>query len=304
MADSTMRIAITGSTGLIGEALRDHLLEAGHRVHRVVRDRDQAQSGDIYWSVRDREIDAGGLVGVDAVVHLAGHPIGGERWSPAVKAKIRDSRVVGTALLAETLADMTDGPMVLLSGSAVGFYGSRGDEVLTEDAGPGDDFLADVTVAWERAADPARAAGLRVAHPRTGVVIASGGPLIEKVELPFKLGFGGRIGDGSQYVPWIALEDEVRALAFLLDHDVSGPVNLTAPEPVTNAELTEALGAVLNRPTVLPTPTIGIRVLYGEMGVTLATASQRAVPRVLLDAGFEFEVTDIREALRRAFSRR
>ncbi len=303
VTDDAMRVAVTGSTGLIGEALVAQLTGAGHDVRRVVRDRADVMGDEVYWSVADREIDAEGLVGVDAVVHLAGYPIGDERWSPKVRAAIRDSRVVGTALMAETLAELTDGPRTLLSGSAIGYYGSRGADVLTEEATPGDDFLAEVVVAWEAAADAARTAGVRVVHPRTGIVIAQGGPLIDKVELPFKLGVGGRIGDGTQYVPWIALSDHVRALTFLLTSSLDGPVNLTAPEPVTNAELTDALGDVLHRPTVIPTPTFAIRALYGEMGVSLATASQRVVPQRLLDAGFTFEVTDIREALRRAFDR-
>jgi uncharacterized protein len=297
-----LRVAVTGSTGLLGEALVSRLRSSGHDVRRVVRDRRAATGDDIYWSVADREIDAEGFVGVDVVVHLAGHPIG-DRWTPAVKAAIRDSRVVGTALLAETLAGLADGPRSLVSGSAVGFYGDRGDDVLTEDEPPGDDFMAEVCLAWERAADPARAAGLRVVHPRTGVVIAQGGPLIDKVELPFKLGVGGQLGDGRQYVPWIGFEDHVRAMVFLVEGDLDGPVNLTAPEPVTNAELTDALGDVLHRPTLLPVPRIALRVLYGEVALSLGYVSQRVVPRRLLDAGFEFHVTDLREALREAFDR-
>ena len=296
------RIAVTGSTGLIGETLVERLRGAGHRVHRVVRSRAEASGGDIYWSVADRDIDAAAFEGVDGVVHLAGHPIGSERWTPEVKARIRDSRVVGTALLAEALAGLDDPPEVLVSGSAIGFYGDRGDEILTEESGPGDDFMAGVCVGWERAADAARRAGIRVAHPRTGVVIASGGPLIDKVELPFKLGIGGRIGDGQQWVAWIALEDHVRALEFLLDGELSGPVNLTAPEPVRNEELTRAIGDVMHRPTIIPTPMLAIRVLYGEMGVSLASVSQRVVPAKLLEAGFEFRVTDLRDALGRAFA--
>lgn len=296
------RIAITGSSGLIGGTLVERLEGAGHQVHRVVRRREAATGDAIFWSVEEREIDTAAFEGVDAVVHLAGHPIGAERWSPAVKAAIRESRVAGTALLAEALAGLDDPPSVLLSGSAVGFYGDRGDELLTEDSTPGDDFLAEVCVGWERAAEPAREAGIRVVHPRTGVVIAPDGPLIEKVELPFKLGVGGRIGDGQQWVPWIALDDHVRALEFLMDSELSGPVNLTAPEPVRNEELTAAIGDVLHRPTIIPTPILGIRVLYGEMGVSLATVSQRVVPSRLLDAGFEFRVRDLRDALAEALA--
>lgn len=296
------RIAVTGSSGLIGSELVERLRGAGHRVHRLVRRRSAAVGDDVYWSVEEREIDAAALEGIDGVVHLAGHPIGAERWSPSVKAAIQESRVAGTALLAEALAGLQDPPAVLVSGSAVGYYGDRGDELLTETSPPGHDFLADVCVGWERSADPAREAGIRVVHPRTGVVIAEEGPLIDKVELPFKLGVGGRIGDGQQWVPWIALEDHVRALEFLLDTELSGPVNLTAPEAVRNEELTSAIGDVLHRPTVIPTPIFGIRLLYGEMGVSLATVSQRVVPRVLLDAGFEFRCTDLRAALRHALT--
>ncbi|MBW3657573.1 MAG: TIGR01777 family oxidoreductase [Actinobacteria bacterium] len=297
-----MRVAVTGSSGLIGDALVSSLRADGHTVHRVVRSREAAVDGDLYWSVERGEIDAEGFAGVDAVVHLAGEPLGEHRWDDETKRRIRASRVDGTRLLSEALAGLSDPPSVLVSGSAVGYYGSRGDEILTEAAGPGDDFLAEVVVAWEAAADPARDAGIRVAHPRTGVVIAERGPLIDKVRLPFSLGIGGRIGDGRQWVPWISLEDEVRALRFLLDGDLDGPVNLVAPNPVQNRELTEALGEVLRRPTIIPTPLLGIRVLYGEMGVSLATTSQRVVPRRLQDAGFAFGHPTLRPALRLALA--
>ena len=294
------RIAVTGATGLIGGALVDDLRADGATVHRITRNPDAAGPDDLVWDPDAGRLDPAGLEGVDAVVHLAGEPIGDHRWSAEVKRRILDSRRRGTELLARTLAGLDAKPAVLLSGSAVGFYGSRGDEVLTEEDGPGDDFMARVTVAWEEAADPAREAGIRVVHPRTGVVLAQGGPLIDKIELPFRLGVGGRVGSGRQYVPWIALTDEVRALRFLLDHDhLAGPVNLTAPDPATNRELTKAIGDVLRRPTVLPIPVVAISALYGEMGRSLATVSQRVVPRRLLQAGFSFEHT-LMSALRRA----
>ena len=303
MSDQPMRVAISGSTGLIGGALRDHLAAAGHDPVAIVRRRGQVADGDVYWSADEGEVDHEALARVDAVVHLAGEPIGAKRWSTEQKQRIHDSRVDGTALLAGAMAELgSDGPQVLVQGSAVGYYGSRGDERLDEGATRGDDFLADVTVAWEAAAAPAEAAGIRVAYARTGVVLAEHGDLIEKVELPFKLGVGGVIGDGSQWVPWISLTDEVRALHFLLTNDIRGPVNLVAPNSVTNRQLTKAIGEVLNRPTVIPTPTFGIRLLYGEMGVTLATASQRVVPEVLADAGFTWEDTDVRAPLREAFA--
>jgi uncharacterized protein len=293
-----MRVAITGATGLLGRALTSSLEDDGHTVHRVTRSAAKASDGDVVWDPDQGLLDADALDGVDAVVHLAGEPIGASRWTDATKRAIRDSRVRGTDLVARTLAGLDRPPRVLLSGSAVGFYGDRGDERLDESSTPGDDFLAEVVRAWEDAAQPAADAGIRVVHPRTGVVIAKDGPLIDKIELPFRLGVGGRVGNGRQYVPWIALEDEIRALRFLLDtDDLAGPVNLTAPEPVTNAELTRALGEVLRRPTVLPIPPFAIRALYGEMGESLATVSQRVVPTRLLDAGFTFVHPQLRTAL-------
>lgn len=297
------RIAITGSTGLIGEALVRSLSDDGHRVVRLVRDAARAGADDVVWDPQRGTIDAAGLEGVDAVVHLAGEPIGASRWTPGTMRAIRASRVQGTDLIARTVAALDRPPSVLVSSSAVGVYGDRADEELTEDSTPGDDFLAEVCVAWEAAADPAREAGIRVVHPRTGVVIAKDGPLIDKVELPFRLGVGGKVGSGRQYVPWISLVDEVAALRSLIDSSLEGPVNLVGPVAATNAELTSALGTVLRRPTILPIPTFAIRLLYGEMGETLATVSQRVVPQRLLDAGFAFQHTTILAALRTAFQR-
>ncbi len=297
------RIAVTGATGLIGRALTSSLAGDGHRVVRVVRDRAATGSEDVVWDPEAGTIDAARLEGVDAVVHLAGEPIGASRWTDEQRRRIHDSRQRGTDLLARTLAGLERRPEVLVSSSAVGIYGDRGDEELTEDSSDGDDFLARVCRAWEDAADPAREAGIRVVHPRTGVVIAKDGPLIDKVELPFRLGVGGRVGSGRQFVPWISLIDEVAALRFLIDRPLEGPVNLTGPNPATNREMTEALGTVLRRPTLLPIPALAIRLLYGEMGETLATISQRVVPKRLLDAGFSFRHMTILGALRVAFDR-
>jgi uncharacterized protein len=301
---ATQRVAITGATGLIGGALAAALERDGVTVQRITRSRGKAGPDGVVWDPAAGTLDAAKLEGVDAVVHLAGEPIGASRWTDDAKRRIRDSRVQGTDLIARTIAGLDPKPRVLVSGSAVGYYGDRGDEVLTEASASGDDFLAGVTRQWEAAAGPAGEAGIRVAHARTGVVMAKGGELIAKVELPFRLGVGGRVGSGRQYVAWIALEDEVRALRFLVDReDLEGPFNLTAPDPVTNAELTRALGDVLRRPTVLPIPTFAIRALYGEMGDTLATVSQRARPARLLEAGFEFVLPDLRDALRVALDR-
>jgi uncharacterized protein len=297
------RIAITGSSGLIGEALIASLRSDGHTIQRVVRSASKAGPDDLVWDLDRRTIDAAALEGVDAVVHLAGEPIGASRWTDEVKRRIHDSREVGTTLIAEALAGLTDKPSVFVSSSAVGYYGDRGDEILTEASSAGDDFMAGICVAWEAAAQPAKDAGIRTVHPRTGVVIAEDGPLIEKIDLPFKMGVGGKVGSGKQYVPWIALEDEVRALRFLIDSELSGPVNLVGPEPVTNVELTKALGEVMKRPTVFPIPAFAIRMLYGEMGETLATVSNRVIPQVLLESGFTFEHTDIRSALRVALDK-
>jgi len=297
------RIAITGATGLIGRTLATSLTGDGHRVVRVVRDPSGAGPEDVVWDPEAGTIDAARLEGVDAVVHLAGEPIGASRWTDGTRRRIHDSRARGTELLARTLAGLEQRPDVLVSSSAAGIYGDRGDEELTEDSSHGDDFLARVCIAWESAADPAREAGSRVVHPRTGVVIAKGGPLIDKVELPFRLGVGGKVGRGRQYVPWISLVDEVEALRFLIDRPLEGAVNLTGPNPATNLEMTRALGTVLRRPTVFPIPALAIRLLYGEMGETLATVSQRVLPRRLLDAGFVFRHTTILAALRVAFDR-
>jgi uncharacterized protein len=297
------RIAITGATGLIGSALASSLEGDGHTVLPISRSPDAAGADGVVWDPREGTIDANKLEGVDAVVHLAGEPIGDSRWTEETKRRIRRSRELGTALIAETVANLDQPPSVLVSGSATGFYGDRGEELVTEDAGPGDDFVAEVCQVWEAAAEPARNAGIRVVHNRTGVVIAPGGPLLDKLELPFKLGVGGKVGSGRQYVPWVSLEDEVRALRFLIDHDLEGPVNIAGPVAVTNAQMSKTLGKVLRRPTVMPIPVFAIRLMYGEMGVSLATVSQRVVADKLQQAGFEFRHHTIEEALRVALDR-
>lgn len=296
-------IAITGASGLIGSRLIDTLVNDGHTVRRVVR-HEPATPDDIHWDLAAHTIDMAKLEGVDAVVHLAGEPIGAKRWTNPTKQRILDSRVTGTTLIASALTRLNTPPNVFICGSAIGVYGDRADETLTEDSARGDGFLADVVVAWEAAAQPAVDHGIRTVYARTGVVLAPDSALISKVRLPFLLGVGGRIGNGQQYVPWISLDDEIRALRYLIDHDLTGPVNLTAPASVTNAELTRAIGEVLRRPTVFPIPAVALRALYGEMGETLATVSNRVVPQRLLDAGFTFAHTDVRAALAQAFNRR
>lgn len=295
-------IAVTGASGLIGAKLVATLTANGHTVKRLVRG-DQTGPDVIRWDLDAHTIDQDGLNGVDAVVHLAGEPIGAKRWTAATKQRILDSRVTGTTLIASALTRLDTPPSVFVCGSAIGVYGDRGDEELTEDSARGDGFLADVVVAWEAAAQPAIDHGIRTVFARTGVVLAEGSPLIDKVRLPFLFGVGGRIGNGRQYVPWISLEDEIRALIALIENDLSGPVNLTAPNPVTNAELTRAIGEVLRRPTVFPTPVVALRALYGEMGETLATVSNRVLPTRLTTSGFTFTHTDVRDALALAFNK-
>ncbi len=302
MADPTSvaaakRIAITGASGLLGDALTASLVADGHTVLPLVRDHSRASGGAIYWSVRQRAIEAEKLEGLDAVVHLAGEPIASGRWNPEVKRRILESRVQGTTLLTEALAGLTDKPPVLVSASAVGFYGDRGSEILTEGSAAGSGFLPDLVIAWEAAAEPARAAGIRVVHPRTGIVLTAKGGALKKMLLPFKLGVGGRIGSGQQYMSWISLQDWVGGVRHLIDGDLDGPVNLTGPNPVDNIHFTKALGDVLGRPTVFPVPAFAIKAALGEMGERLTLDSQNIVPARLVDSGFAFQHSNVRDAL-------
>lgn len=300
-----MRIAVTGSTGLIGSRLVADLGGAGHDVVRLVRPGSRtAVGGIVRWDPAAGTIDAGALEGVDAVVHLAGEGIAAKRWTDEQKRRILESRREGTSLLAETLAGLARPPAVLLSGSAVGWYGDRGDEVLTESSGPGSGFLAEVCEAWETAAQPAVDAGIRTAFLRTGLVLDGKGGALAKMLPLFKLGLGGRMGSGRQWWSWVSIDDWVGAARFLLEHHITGPVNLTGPEPVTNAAFTKALGSVLRRPTVMPVPAFGPKLLLGgELAHELLSASQRVVPEVLEGAGFPFQHRDVTSALRAVLSR-
>lgn len=292
-----LRVAVTGSTGLIGSALTRALEAEGHRVVRVVRSRPAPGSGDVAWDPARGEIDAAGLEGLDAVVHLAGENVG-KPWTEAQKARIRDSRQQGTRTLARALAGLREPPRVLVSASATGYYGDRGDEVLDESAGPGSGFLAEVCRTWEAEAQPARDAGIRVVHPRIGVVLSSRGGALERMLLPFRMGVGGRIGSGKQWMSWVELDDVVEAVRFAMRHEeLEGAVNLVA-EPVTNEEFTKALGRVLGRPTVLHVPEFALRLAMGEMAEETVLSSQRAVPERLKRAGFRFRYPEIEGALR------
>lgn len=292
-----MRIAITGSSGLIGSALVRSLEADGHAAVRVVR--SGGGKNTVRWDIDRGEIDAAGLEALDGVVHLAGEGIAEKRWTDDQKRKILESRTKGTALLANTVAALSDKPPVLVSGSAIGVYGNRGDEQLTEASAPGSGFLADVVVAWEAAAGPAEAAGIRVSKIRTGIVLDKDGGVLQRLVGLARFGLLGKLGSGQQWMSWISLADQVGAIRFLLEHDVAGPVNLTSPAPVTNAVFTKALGRVLRRPTFLPVPSFGPKLLVGsELAQALLLDGQRVLPEVLLDAGYEFRHSDLETTLR------
>lgn len=298
-----MRIAITGSSGLIGTALSQHLTAAGHAVVPIVR--REPRSGEIGWSPSDGRLDAADLADVDAVVNLAGAGIGDHRWTDEYKRVLLDSRVDGTQLLASRMAELgDDGPRVLLSGSTIGFYGDRGDEILDETSTSGDGFLAEICRRWESATEPAEQAGVRVAHLRTGIVLSPRGGALKKMLPLFKLGLGGRFGDGRQWMSWITLTDEVRAIEHLLTSEVAGPVDLTAPNPVTNADFAATLGDVLGRPTIFPVPRFGPKLLLGgELADALLFDGQRVQPAVLLADGFGFDHADLAVGLRAELGR-
>lgn len=292
-----MRVAITGSHGMVGTALAASLRDDGHEVVPVVR--TPAGPGEVHWDPVAGEIDLAGLEGLDAVVHLAGQGIGEKRWTDDEKRRIRESRTHGTALLCEALASLERKPSVVVGASGINLYGSRGDEVLTERSTRGEGFLADVVDAWEAAYGMAEQAGIRVAKTRSGSVLAPEGGSIGR-QLPFfKLGVGGRIGSGKQWFSWISLPDEVRVMRFLLERDdLDGAFNACSPNPVTNAAFAKALGRALHRPAVLPIPSFGPKLLFGsELIDELVLASMRVEPARLLEAGFTFEHPTVDEAL-------
>jgi len=298
-----MRIAVTGSSGLIGGRLVPALRSDGHEVLRLVR-RTPRTAEEHRWDPQHRRIDPALLTDVDAVVNLAGTPIRPRPWTAGYKQSLVDSRVASTATVAEAFAAAAAAEpgrrRVLLSGSAVGYYGDAGADPIDESAPAGNDFLARLCVQWEAATAPAAAAGIRVALLRTGLVLGRGAMLTDILGRVFQAGLGGRFGSGRQYWPWIGLTDEVDAIRFLLTSDVSGPVNLTGPRPVTNAEFTEALGRVVHRPTLLHVPAFAISAGLGEFGRSSVLAGQRAEPAALSKAGFRFRHRDVESALREA----
>jgi uncharacterized protein len=294
-----MKILVSGSTGLVGKALIKSLTNDGHEVVRLVRRERTPGAFEIEWHPNQGQIDSQQLEGLDAVIHLAGDSIASGRWSEEKKRSIRESRTKGTSLLSESLARMSQPPSVFLSASAIGYYGNRGDELLTESSAPGNDFLADVCVAWEAATKPAVEKGIRTVFSRFGIILDSDGGALAKMLTPFRMGIGGRVGDGTQWMSWIALHDVVAALRFLIaDESISGPVNVVAPNPVTNAEFTKTLGRTLSRPTIFPMPAFGARLVFGEMADALLLSSQKVEPSVLEDRGFLFSWPTLEPALK------
>ena len=289
---------VSGSHGLVGRALVKSLIDDGHEVVRLVRHDRTLGAFEIEWHPNQGRVDAQQIEGFDAVFQLAGESIASGRWTDEKKRAIRDSRVKGTALLSETLAQLSQPPSVFVCASAIGYYGNRGDEVLTETSGPGNDFLASVCVEWEEATRPAAEKGIRTVNTRFGIILDGNGGALAKMLTPFRMGIGGRVGDGKQWMSWITLEDVVAGLKFmLLDTAARGPVNFVAPKPVTNAEFTRTLGRVLARPTFFPVPAFGVRLAFGEMADALLLSSQRVEPVVLEEKGFPFYWPTLEPAL-------
>lgn len=289
-----MKVVVAGASGLIGKALVEALRADDHEVVRLVR-RPPTGSDEIRWDPQS-PLDPAALEGVQGAVNLAGAGVGDKRWTDAYKRTLVESRVRTTQTLATALAALDPKPSVLVNGSAIGFYGEAGDTVLDERAPAGDDFLARLCVQWEAATEPAQKAGIRVVHARTGLVVAKDGGAFERMTKIFKLGVGGKLGSGKQWWSPISLTDEVRALEFALTTpSVSGPINLACPNPLTNAQITDILGSLLHRPTLLPAPKFGLRLVLGEFAVE-PLRSQRVVPRALIDAGFRFTHEDFEAA--------
>ncbi|MGE0406017.1 MAG: TIGR01777 family oxidoreductase [Candidatus Korobacteraceae bacterium] len=290
-----MKVLVTGASGTIGSSLTAALTAEGHQVIRLVR--RTPKNSEVQWNPNG-EADPKLCNGADAVVHLAGESIAGGRWSARKKAAILNSRVLGTRTMAKSIAAATNPPKVLLSGSAIGFYGSRGDEVLTEQSSPGQGFLSEVCRQWEAETEPARLAGARVVRVRTGLVLTPRGGALQKMLPAFRLGGGGRVGSGQQWWSWIALDDLVGLMVFALTSEgVQGALNGTAPNPVTNAEFTRVLGKVLRRPVIFPLPAFAVRLAMGEMGEELLLASQRVQPAAAQAAGYRFQFPELSGAL-------
>jgi uncharacterized protein (TIGR01777 family) len=291
-----MNVLISGASGMVGTALSEALIASHHSVLRLTR--AQAKPGELFWDPQAGKLDSAALLGIDAVVHLAGENIAG-RWTPAKKKAIRDSRALGTKTLCEAIAKLNTPPKTLISASAIGYYGNRGDELLTEQSPPGAGFLPDVCREWEAATAAAQQAGIRTVIARIGIVLSPKGGALAKMLFPFKMALGGVVGSGHQFMSCIALDDIVGAMRFALDHtNLSGPVNLVMPKAVTNREFTKTLGKVLARPTLFPMPAFAARLAFGEMADELLLGSARVAPERLKSAGYTFIYSDLESALR------
>lgn len=294
-----MKIAITGATGLVGSELVPFLQAGGHEVLKMVRNKSQSSPTQVYWNPDTGEIEANKLEGIDAMVHLAGDNVADGNWTPAKKQRIKESRTKGTKLIADTLANLQQPPKTFISASAIGYYGERGDKVMDETSSAGEGFLTDVCKEWEAACKPAKDKGIRTVNMRVGVVLSPKGSALGKMLPIFQLGGGGILGNGKQYMSWIAIDDLIGAIYHALNTpSLSGPVNGTAPNPATNSEFTKVLGKVLFRPTIAPVPGFGVKMLFGEMGETLLLGSTRVLPKALQDSGYQFLFPDLEGALR------
>ena len=296
-----MRIVVGGASGFIGSALVRRLHRDGHEVVRLVR-RTTTDPDEVSWSPADGDLDPKALADADVAINLAGAGVGDKRWTDSYKETIRRSRVDSTVTISRAIAAAKNGPRVLLNASAIGYYGSRGDELLTEQSTPGDTFLADVARAWESATQAAEDAGVRVCHLRSGLVLSASGGLMERVTQLFRLGLGGKLGNGKQFMSWVSLADEIGAIRFAMTHDdIAGPLNLTGPTPVRNSEFTKVLGDLMHRPTIFPAPAFGIRMVLGQFSQDVLS-SIRATPSALTAAGYNHKHPDLRSALEWALS--
>ncbi len=298
-----MNILLTGSTGLIGSALTEHLKKQGHDIYPLYR--NPASTKPHYWFPEENRIHLDDEIKIDVVIHLAGENIADSRWSQKKKEAVLNSRVKGTRLLAETVSGLKNKPALFISGSAIGYYGDTGDNIVDEDSSRGTGFLSDVSVAWEAATQTVEDAGIRTIHMRTGIVLSTKGGVLQKMLLPFKMGLGGIVGNGKQYMSWISINDITHIIDYMIKHDqLSGPYNLVAPQPVTNRTFTKALGRALHRPTALPLPAFMVRLLFGEMGDALLLSSSRVLSTRLESIGYTFIDNTLEQALTRLLQKR
>jgi len=292
-----MKVAVTGSSGLIGSSLVSFLSQKGVTVSKILR--ENAKDNEISWKPEGGDWDSAFAGGIDGIVHLAGENIASGRWTKVKKEKIRNSRIEGTKRLCEHILKLPNPPSVFVCASAIGYYGDRGMEFLNETSSRGSGFLPDVCLGWEEAANTVSNAGIRVVNVRFGVVLSKNGGALAKMLTPFKMGMGGKIGSGTQYMSWVAIDDVTGAIYHALVTDsLKGPVNVTAPNPVTNKEFTNILGKVLNRPTIMPMPAFAARLAFGEMANDLLLASTKVAPKKLSDSGYEFQYTELENALK------